>query len=150
MHANSDILHEKLKTFFGYDSFKGDQEEIISQLIAGTAVIAVVAPGLGLLPALLITAAFMALYVIGGGIRGAGVVGILKLALLYVSMICCGILALHLSGGLPGGAGGQRTVRIAVMNGWDEGVAASWLWKEQLEEHGYAWIAGRQAPEAVA
>jgi len=75
---------------------------IISQLIAGTAVIAVVAPGLGLLPALLITAAFMALYVIGGGIRGAGVVGILKLALLYVSMICCGILALHLSGGLSG------------------------------------------------
>lgn len=75
---------------------------IISQLIAGTAVIAVVAPSLGLLPALLITAAFMALYVIGGGIRGAGMVGILKLALLYVSMICCGILALHLSGGFSG------------------------------------------------
>ena len=35
MHANSDILHEKLKTFFGYDSFKGDQEQIISHLIAG-------------------------------------------------------------------------------------------------------------------
>ena len=75
---------------------------IISQLIAGTAVIAVIAPNLGLLPALLITAAFMALYVIGGGIHGAGVVGILKLALLYVSMICCGLLALKLSGGLNG------------------------------------------------
>ena len=75
---------------------------IISQLIAGTAVIAVVAPGLGLFPALLITAVFMALYVIGGGIRGAGIVGILKLALLYVSMICCGVLALHLSGGITG------------------------------------------------
>ncbi|MFU0805427.1 MAG: ABC transporter permease subunit [Pseudoclavibacter caeni] len=47
------------------------------------------------------------------------------------------VVASVLSGGLPGGAGGQRTVRIAVMNGWDEGVAASWLWKEQLEEHGY-------------
>jgi len=35
MRANSVILHEKLKTFFGYDSFKGDQEEIISHLIAG-------------------------------------------------------------------------------------------------------------------
>ena len=35
MHPNSFILHEKLKTFFGYDSFKGDQEKIISHLIAG-------------------------------------------------------------------------------------------------------------------
>ena len=75
---------------------------IISQLIAGTAVIAVVAPSLGLLPALIITAGFMAVYVIGGGIRGAGVVGILKLVLLYVSMICSGLLALRLSGGFHG------------------------------------------------
>ncbi len=75
---------------------------IISQLIAGTAVIAVVAPSLPLLPALIVTAGFMAVYVIGGGIRGAGIVGILKLALLYVSMIGCGVLALHLSGGLRG------------------------------------------------
>ena len=35
MNPNSVILHEKLKTFFGYDSFKGDQEEIITHLIAG-------------------------------------------------------------------------------------------------------------------
>ncbi len=35
MTAHSVILHEKLKTFFGYDSFKGDQEEIISHLIEG-------------------------------------------------------------------------------------------------------------------
>ena len=37
---------------------------IISQLIAGTAVIAVVAPTLGIVPALIITAAFMTLYVV--------------------------------------------------------------------------------------
>ena len=35
MYPNSVILHEKLKTFFGYDSFKGDQEKIISHLIEG-------------------------------------------------------------------------------------------------------------------
>ena len=35
MRADSVILHEKLKTFFGYDSFKGDQEKIISHLIEG-------------------------------------------------------------------------------------------------------------------
>ena len=83
---------------------------IISQLIAGTAVIAVVAPSLGLVPALLITAAFMALYVIGGGVHGAGLVGILKLALLYVSMIGCGIMVLHLTGGLGGFRGLVSTI----------------------------------------
>ena len=75
---------------------------VISQLIAGTAVIAVAAPRLGLVPSLLITAAFMALYVIFGGTRGAGVVGILKLGLLYLSMIGCGVMVLALSGGLHG------------------------------------------------
>ena len=75
---------------------------VISQLIAGTAVIAVAAPGLGLVQALLITAAFMALYVVFGGTHGAGVVGILKLGLLYLSMIGCGVVVLVLSGGISG------------------------------------------------
>ena len=75
---------------------------VISQLIAGTAVIAVAAPGLGLVQALLITAAFMALYVVFGGTHGAGVVGILKLGLLYLSMIGCGVMVLVLSGGVSG------------------------------------------------
>ena len=75
---------------------------VISQLIAGTAVIAVAAPSLGLVPALLITAAFMALYVVFGGPHGAGVVGILKLGLLYLSMIGCGVMVLVLSGGVSG------------------------------------------------
>ena len=35
MPVNPDIMHEKLKTFFGYDSFKGDQERIITHLIGG-------------------------------------------------------------------------------------------------------------------
>lgn len=35
MAINSDILHSKLKEFFGFDSFKGDQEAIISHLAAG-------------------------------------------------------------------------------------------------------------------
>ena len=75
---------------------------VISQLIAGTAVLAVAAPSLGLVPALLITAAFMALYVVFGGTHGAGVVGILKLGLLYLSMIGCGVMVLVLSGGVSG------------------------------------------------
>ncbi len=75
---------------------------IISQLIAGTAVVSVVLPGLSLIPSLLITAGFMALYVIFGGTQGAGRVGILKLALLYVSMLGCGAMVLFLTGGLSG------------------------------------------------
>ena len=35
MQVTSEILHEKLKEFFGFDSFKGDQEAIISHLIEG-------------------------------------------------------------------------------------------------------------------
>ena len=75
---------------------------VIAQLIAGTAVIAVIAPNLGLVPALVITAVFMALYVVLGGTQGAGMVGILKLVLLYVSMIGCGVMVLALSGGIGG------------------------------------------------
>lgn len=37
----------------------------------------------------------------------------------------------------PGGPGGDDTITIAVFNGWDEGIAASELWKAVLEEEGY-------------
>jgi len=33
--------------------------------------------------------------------------------------------------------GDQKDVTIAVFQGWDEGVAASYLWKAVLEEKGY-------------
>ena len=35
MAADPDLLHSKLKTFFGYDAFKADQEQIIRHLVAG-------------------------------------------------------------------------------------------------------------------
>ena len=35
MAIDSSILHAKLKTFFGWDAFKGDQEAIIRHLVAG-------------------------------------------------------------------------------------------------------------------
>lgn len=85
---------------------------VIAQLIAGTAVIDVIAPNLGLLPALLITAGFMTLYVILGGTQGAGMVGILKLVLIYVSMVACGIMVLH----LVGGVGSFKTMVSGIAN----------------------------------
>lgn len=35
MKADPTILHRKLKDFFGYDAFKGDQEAIITHLVEG-------------------------------------------------------------------------------------------------------------------
>ncbi|MCR4672814.1 MAG: sodium:solute symporter family protein [Lachnospiraceae bacterium] len=73
---------------------------IISQLLAASAVILVVFPAWGTLPAVIVSAIFMALYVIFGGTKGAGMVGILKTVLLYGSMIICGLLALRFIGGV--------------------------------------------------
>jgi glycine betaine/proline transport system substrate-binding protein len=36
-----------------------------------------------------------------------------------------------------GGEGGGKNVSIAVVDGWDEDVAATYLWKEVLQEKGY-------------
>ena len=72
---------------------------IISQLIAATAVIAVVAPSLGMGPAVAVAAVFMVLYVIFGGTKGAGMVGIVKTVLLYAAMMACGVMVLCMVGG---------------------------------------------------
>ncbi|MBR1969257.1 MAG: sodium:solute symporter family protein [Clostridia bacterium] len=75
---------------------------IISQLIAATAVIAVIFPDLPLTPSLIFSAIIMILYIVFGGTKGSGIVGILKMFLLYVAMMATGILVLNLSGGLSG------------------------------------------------
>lgn len=75
---------------------------IISQMIAASAVLAVLFPGMGLKLELVITMVLMILYVVIGGRKGAGMVGILKLALLYVVMIGSGALVLYMTGGLGG------------------------------------------------
>ena len=75
---------------------------VISQMISASAVLAVLFPGLGLFWELIITTVFMILYVVIGGRKGAGMVGILKLALLYVAMIGSGVLVLKMTGGVSG------------------------------------------------
>ena len=72
---------------------------IISQLISATAVIAVVIPQLGTAFAVAIGVVFMVLYVIFGGTKGTGIIGIVKMVLLYISILACGILVLKLVGG---------------------------------------------------
>lgn len=75
---------------------------LFAQMLAATAVVSVVIPGATLYQALYITAGFMALYIIAGGTRGAGMAGMLKLVLLYGSMVVCGGLVLAKTGGIGG------------------------------------------------
>ena len=75
---------------------------IISQLISATAVIAVILPTLPLGAAVAISVVFMILYVVFGGTKGTGLVGMVKMALLYVAMIACGVLVLKATNGLQG------------------------------------------------
>ena len=75
---------------------------VISQMISASAVLAVLFPDMGLAWELVISTVFMILYVVIGGRRGAGMVGILKLALLYIAMIGSGVLVLRMTGGVGG------------------------------------------------
>ena len=78
---------------------------ILSQLLAASAVVLVVWPNMGTALTIIIAAVVMVLYVVFGGAKGAGSVGILKMVLLYAAMITCGILALNYAGGLEGISG---------------------------------------------
>lgn len=78
----------------------GNFINILSQLLSATAVVAVAAPGMEEKTALGLCAGFMLLYGMGGGMRGAGLAGLWKLGLLYLSMLCAGILVFRHSGGV--------------------------------------------------
>ena len=75
---------------------------ILSQLIAASAVVVVVFETMGTVVAIILSAVFMVLYVVFGGTKGAGIVGILKTVLLYVSMVICGVIVLNKLGGVGG------------------------------------------------
>ena len=75
---------------------------ILSQLLAASAVIQVIWVTMGTPVAIIASAVFMVLYVVFGGAKGAGIVGLLKLVLLYVAMVSCGVIALNKLGGVGG------------------------------------------------
>ena len=89
---------------------------IISQMISATAVLAVLFPSMSLTVELIITTIFMILYIVIGGRKGAGMVGILKLVLLYIVMIGAGAMVMYFTGGVGG--------FLSMVNGIDnpEGV----------------------------
>lgn len=74
---------------------------VIPQVISATAVLAVIFPAMGLTAAVAVSVAFMILYVVFGGTKGAGIVGIVKMILVYLTMIISAVMVLHMAGGLP-------------------------------------------------
>lgn len=75
---------------------------IISQIMAATAVLCVAFPTLSLAAASALSALFMICYILFGGVKGAGVVGIAKTVLLYAAILLCGGMVLRFTGGLGG------------------------------------------------
>ena len=74
---------------------------VIPQVISATAVLAVIFPAMSLETAVIISVVFMILYVIFGGTKGAGIVGIVKMILIYITMIVSAVMVLGMAGGLP-------------------------------------------------
>lgn len=71
---------------------------VIAQIVAATALLSTIFP-IGAAPAALISVALMAVYVVFGGVWGAGMGGVAKLILLYGVSVAGGVLALMFSGG---------------------------------------------------
>ena len=84
---------------------------VVPQVISATAVLAVVFPAMGLRAAVVISVVFMILYVIFGGTKGAGIVGIVKMILIYLAMIAAGVMVLRMAGGFGGFTGEVRDLQ---------------------------------------
>lgn len=74
---------------------------VVAQVLSATALLITITP-MGHLTAAIFSIALMAVYVIFGGMWGAGLGGVAKLILLYAASILGGVLVFGLSGGLGG------------------------------------------------
>jgi len=72
---------------------------IIAQILAGVALLTSIFE-INAITAGIISIMLMAFYVIFGGVWGAGIVGVVKLILLYISVIAGGIIAITSGGGI--------------------------------------------------
>jgi SSS family solute:Na+ symporter len=75
---------------------------IVSQMLSGIALISAIAGFMPPFASIIIIAFLMLVYVVFGGIWGAGLVGIVKTVLLYTATGICGIIAIRLQGGVSG------------------------------------------------
>ncbi|PLY03208.1 MAG: sodium:solute symporter [Desulfuromonas sp.] len=75
--------------------------QIVAQLLACGAILAVLF-GLPLWLSASISALLVVLFTLGGGMKSAGLTGLIKMLLIYVTMLAAGWLALRLAGGWSG------------------------------------------------
>jgi len=73
---------------------------ILSQLIAATAIIEIIFPDISLVVSMAIATALMIIYVIFGGMLSIGSVGLIKLILLFIAVIAGAGFVLYHSGGI--------------------------------------------------
>ena len=98
---------------------------IVSQMLSGTALITSISP-MPALGAAILVVALMTAYVMFGGVWGAGMAGIAKTALIYLTALCCGITALHLGGGwnsFTGKLPAQQYFNLFARGVWKDGGA---------------------------
>lgn len=79
--------------------------QIVAQLLACGAILAVLFH-LSLLWSAAISALVVILFTLGGGMKAAGITGLIKMALIYLTMLASGWLALDLAGGWSDLSGG--------------------------------------------
>ena len=75
---------------------------VVAQVLAATALLITIVPGMNHLAAALISIVLMAFYVVFGGMWGAGMGGVAKLILLYVASLAGGALVFGLAHGFSG------------------------------------------------
>lgn len=108
--------------------FLGIFVSIVAQVLSASALLTALFP-VNFLVAALITVALMVVYVVFGGLWGAGMGGIVKLALLYVSSIVAGIAVFGIAKGY---SGLMETIQhlfsstnLGALNGLDSSEAVS-------------------------
>ncbi len=100
---------------------------VIAQMIAASALFTSLVP-MEPVVAVAISATIMAIYVIFGGVWGAGIGGVVKLALLYAACIVGGCIVL----GNSGGPSGVIDSVVGALGGTDLGAVASFQSSEDV------------------
>lgn len=126
---------------------------VVAQILAANALLGSMF-GLSSLWCSVISVVIMACFVLFGGIKSSGLLGLIKLGLLYGAAAGCGLLALSMQGGLGGFAealpGEQYLNLFARGAGKDLGVGASVLLGViSTQTYIQATLAGRSNREAV-
>lgn len=85
---------------------------LLGQVVSGESMIRTLLPELGAAAGVLIVVLFMAIYVIFGGLWGAGILGILKTMMLLAMMAFCIVKVLFLVGDFSGFAAGFEPQRF--------------------------------------